>query len=224
MVNFSSGAVRHCCGQLHVPVIVFNRGTFDASDPRILYQPGESDQRRGSFTPSNMEIRFLAQADRSTAFHELGHFFLHATLEMASRPGAPKRIVDDANAILAKAWELKGRGAAGATSFGQASRRVPKLGDAMPWREFGEYLSKVKASDAFGRVSAREKREWAAAGGSWRLIAVDPVTLEPVGGEVSVAAPIIVATDGGVIDGRHRRAAAARLPRGKQLHRAAGGV
>ncbi len=80
-----------------------NTGEFSNGDPRILYQPGESDQRRGSFTPSNMEIRFVAQADRSTAFHELGHFFLHATLEMASRPGAPKRIVDDANAILAKA-------------------------------------------------------------------------------------------------------------------------
>lgn len=79
---------------------VENRGTFDASDPRILYQ--DNGDKRGSIVlPSggvmNGEsvINLFEKANLSTFLHESGHFFLEAFTALATSEGAPQAMVDD---------------------------------------------------------------------------------------------------------------------------------
>lgn len=57
---------------------------------------------RGEFSPTTMSMRMLADADFSTFLHEVGHFFLAMDMELAARPNAPQRIVDNVNAVLAE--------------------------------------------------------------------------------------------------------------------------
>lgn len=53
---------------------IHNRGTWDANDPRILYQDGNSP--RGSFTPETRIIRLFETANLSTFIHESGHAWM----------------------------------------------------------------------------------------------------------------------------------------------------
>lgn len=87
---------------------------------------------------------------------------------------------------------------------GQFSIREAKSGTVIPWREFGRYLERLPLSDTFGKLSLKERRALAAAGESWKLTAIDPITLKevsPVG--VKTKFPVIIA-EGNVIDGVRR--------------------
>lgn len=59
---------------------VFNRGTFDPVDPRILYQPadgsGMDPRGRVSFSQNRTLITLFGQRDLSTLLHEGGHIWL----------------------------------------------------------------------------------------------------------------------------------------------------
>ena len=77
---------------------VHNRGTFDANDPRILYQ-----ENRGvtQFNDRGQTIvKLFAGADESTLLHETGHVFLDIFAEIASQPDAPQDIKDMWNGTL----------------------------------------------------------------------------------------------------------------------------
>ncbi len=74
---------------------VYNRGTFDPNDPRLLYQ-----EQRGSFNPETNVITLLKAADLSTFLHESGHFFLETLNALAADPAAPQQVRDDMDAAL----------------------------------------------------------------------------------------------------------------------------
>jgi hypothetical protein len=77
---------------------VFNRGTFDPNDSRILYQGDET--QRGFFNPDRNLIGLLQNADYSTFLHESGHFYLETMARLAAQDGAPQGIKDDMQKLL----------------------------------------------------------------------------------------------------------------------------
>jgi hypothetical protein len=56
--------------------------------------------KRGTFSPSQMRIELLKDADLSTFLHEAGHFFLDMMADLAAQPGAPEDINNDMAALL----------------------------------------------------------------------------------------------------------------------------
>jgi len=56
--------------------------------------------KRGTFSPSQLRIDLLKDADLSTFLHETGHFFLEVMADLATQPGAPADVVEDMNALL----------------------------------------------------------------------------------------------------------------------------
>lgn len=69
---------------------IFNRGTFDANDPRILYQ-GDKDAK-GSITfgqDGSALINLFEGANASTLLHELGHMFLRDMRDVAKTTKRP---------------------------------------------------------------------------------------------------------------------------------------
>lgn len=56
--------------------------------------------KRGTFSPSQMRIDLLKDADLSTFLHETGHFFLEMMADLANQPGAPEDIAADMAALL----------------------------------------------------------------------------------------------------------------------------
>jgi len=70
---------------------VNNRGTFDPSDPRILFQ-----ENRGAIQLGDTNIISLFKtADASTALHETGHMFLSMLKGMGEKGDAPDAIKAD---------------------------------------------------------------------------------------------------------------------------------
>jgi hypothetical protein len=55
---------------------------------------------RATFSPSQLEITLLENADLSSFLHEMGHFFLEVQADLASQPDAPQQIKDDLAATL----------------------------------------------------------------------------------------------------------------------------
>lgn len=81
---------------------VFNRGTFDPNDPRILFQRNRGQIAfAGDITQSPSVISLLRTADLSTFLHETGHYFLEVDAYIASQPDAPAEVVADVNRLLA---------------------------------------------------------------------------------------------------------------------------
>lgn len=76
---------------------IFNRGTFDPNDPRILYQGG----KRGSIKLSNgmAAINLFKAADASTFLHETGHFYWDTLDKLAADPKAPAQLRNDVQTI-----------------------------------------------------------------------------------------------------------------------------
>lgn len=91
---------------------VFNRGTFDPNDPRILFQSGATTlnaggpvEPRGSvqFLPDgNMVINLFAKEDLSTVLHELGHVYWKIMQDIAALPEATEQIKADVATM--RAW------------------------------------------------------------------------------------------------------------------------
>jgi len=83
---------------------VGNVGTFDVTNPNILYQrvrPRES--KKGLIRlnkDGSINIELLKDADLSTFLHETGHLWLEEMVIDATRPGAPAQITEDLDAIL----------------------------------------------------------------------------------------------------------------------------
>lgn len=55
---------------------------------------------RGTFSPSSLELVLNPNADLSTLWHEMGHFFLEVMADVATQPDAPAQIVADYQAFL----------------------------------------------------------------------------------------------------------------------------
>jgi hypothetical protein len=55
---------------------------------------------RATFSPSQLEITLLENADLSSFLHEMGHFFLEVQADLATQPDAPQQIKDDLAATL----------------------------------------------------------------------------------------------------------------------------
>lgn len=72
-----------------------NDGSFDANDPSIL-----SQGPRGTFSPSTLELVLNPDADLSTLWHEMGHFFLEVLADVAAQPNAPAQIAADWQTVL----------------------------------------------------------------------------------------------------------------------------
>lgn len=79
---------------------VFNRGTFDPNDPRILAQ-GQNTPRAsielpaGGLEGGKTVINLFENADLSSFLHEAGHFFLEAFSVLANDTAAPQQMKDD---------------------------------------------------------------------------------------------------------------------------------
>lgn len=73
---------------------VSNSGAFGPTN-NILEQ-----QARGTFSPSQLRIDLLKDADLSTFLHETGHFFLEVLADLASQQGAPADVQTDMAAVL----------------------------------------------------------------------------------------------------------------------------
>jgi hypothetical protein len=56
--------------------------------------------QRGAFSPSNLTISLLANADLSTALHEFGHAFLEIMVDVAYREDAPAGVKEDLTTVL----------------------------------------------------------------------------------------------------------------------------
>lgn len=83
---------------------VDNVGTFDATDPRILYQSG--DQPRGrivfpsaGFGTGSSIIELFQRRDQSTFLHETGHLWLEQLRADATDPAAPDALKADWQAV-----------------------------------------------------------------------------------------------------------------------------
>lgn len=77
---------------------VFNRGTFDASDPRILYQDSGPKPPQGASVFSNDNqavIHFFEAKDVSTAPHEIFHVFRRVLQDIAMHPSANEQVRAD---------------------------------------------------------------------------------------------------------------------------------
>ncbi|MBF0311519.1 MAG: hypothetical protein HQL56_18565, partial [Magnetococcales bacterium] len=96
-------------------------------------------QAQGTFDPSNLEIRLLANADRTTFLHETSHFFLHATMELAAMEGAPQGIVDDMTALM------KQFGVADITTWRGMNTDEQRPHHEQFARSFEQYLQEGKA-------------------------------------------------------------------------------
>jgi len=71
---------------------------FDGAD---VQKTGELYQGpRGTFSPSTLELVLNPEADLSTLWHEMGHFFLEVLADVAAQPNAPAQIVADWQTVL----------------------------------------------------------------------------------------------------------------------------
>jgi hypothetical protein len=81
------------------------------------------------------------------------------------------------------------------------------IGATMSWGDFKRMVAKMPLRNSFGKMSENEKADMSAAGETWRLMSLDPKTLTPVSDKnPDTKYPIIVTSDGDVLDGRNRRA------------------
>ena len=75
---------------------VDNRGTFDPSDPRILYQNKEQGARGSvAIRPEGYLINLFKHADLSTLLHETGHIFLEEIERAIELGSADETLVRD---------------------------------------------------------------------------------------------------------------------------------
>lgn len=81
---------------------VFNQGTFDPSDPRILYQDTPFTGPRGqiSLAQGRATITLFQSRDLSTFFHEFGHLTLEMLIDVASHLKASAQTKADLQTVL----------------------------------------------------------------------------------------------------------------------------
>lgn len=59
-----------------------------------------AQQARGTFSPSALELVLNPDADLSTLWHEMGHFFLEVLADVAAQPNAPAQVAADWQTVL----------------------------------------------------------------------------------------------------------------------------
>ena len=115
---------------------------------------------RGSFSPSQLTIRLTNARDLSTFLHESGHFFLHMLVDLASQPGAPQDLIDDATKALE--W-MDVKPQEGKTLFETwlgMSVQQQTFGHEKFARAFEVYLSEGKAPSAELESVFRSFKRW----------------------------------------------------------------
>ncbi len=81
--------------------LVMDRAELEAARPVLaglgVQLPGGTlaQPARGTFSPSQLRIDVLKDADLSTVIHEMGHFFLEGMARFAALPNAPARVAED---------------------------------------------------------------------------------------------------------------------------------
>jgi hypothetical protein len=126
---------------------------------RLMQQQGERVVR-GSFSPSQLTIRLTNARDLSTFLHESGHFFLHMLVDLASQPGAPQDLIDDATKALE--W-MDVKPQEGKTLFETwlgMSVQQQTFGHEKFARAFEVYLSEGKAPSAELESVFRSFKRW----------------------------------------------------------------
>lgn len=158
---------------------VNNRGTWDANDPRLLFQSESGPRGSIQFDPTGGAslIKLFEKADASTALHESAHQFLHMFRQFATAPDAPANITKDWSAAKAW-WEKNARDVAKDAGAGVTPEDVRKVlrdqstGDRMKdlaidkglheqWaRGFEVYLREGKAPNAAMRGVFEQFKDW----------------------------------------------------------------
>jgi len=103
--------------------------------------------------PRSLDITLLKGADRSTFFHETGHFYLKVMGDLASMPGAKKGIVEDYAEILD--WL--------GVEAGTVAERRDSITEAQQeqWaRGFEAYILEGSAPSAGLRAAFNQFRQW----------------------------------------------------------------
>lgn len=131
-------------------------GFMKAAEDWREMNPAEAlaQPKRGTFSPSQLRIDLLKDADLSTFLHETGHFFLEVMADLASQPGAPADVINDMNAVL------KWFGVADAQTWSSYT-----LEQKRPYHEkfaesFEQYLFEGKAPNAELKPMFRRFREY----------------------------------------------------------------
>lgn len=99
-----SGEVQWVAFQPNQIKSVFNRGTWDARDARILYQGSGSINGQIRFPINGLRngesiISLFKSANLSTFLHETGHYFLEVFADLASDSDAPDTLKSDLAAV-----------------------------------------------------------------------------------------------------------------------------
>lgn len=102
-INASLDAVRAAAPSAAVRSgnLVMDRAELEAARPVLaglgVQLPGGTLEQpaRGTFSPSQLRIDVLKDADLSTVIHEMGHFFLEGMARFAALPSAPARVAED---------------------------------------------------------------------------------------------------------------------------------
>lgn len=77
---------------------VFNKGTFDPTDPRILYQQARGKIRLAT-DDAKAAITLFKSANASTFIHETGHHWLDELIRDAADEAAPDSLKQDADTV-----------------------------------------------------------------------------------------------------------------------------
>lgn len=104
IAKYDEYAIRLTDGQLtyaDIPEIVdaVNALLPRAATKAMLYQREDSGIR-GAYIPAMRRIKLTKNADASTFFHEAGHFFLDATMQLAGTEQATEQTRQDAQTLL----------------------------------------------------------------------------------------------------------------------------
>lgn len=134
-----------------------NRGTFDPTDPRILYQDTELEQtKRGSIVTPEGErpiIKLFAEADSSSFIHETGHQWLEELMRDAVHPQATDILKTDAGTVRKWLGVSDEVSAPGINRGGLTTKQHEKFA-----RGFEQYMREGTApSSALARVFAQFK-------------------------------------------------------------------
>jgi hypothetical protein len=101
---------------------VFNRGTFDPTSANVLEQGP-----LGTFNPRSLELVLNPDANLSTLWHEMGHFFLEVMADISSQPDAPSQISADFDTFLKWAGTDRAQWAAWQAEYKQTGKINPDL-------------------------------------------------------------------------------------------------
>ena len=117
-----------------------------------LFQPAVG-AARGTFTPANLELALNPNANLTTFFHEMGHFYLEVLADLSSQPNAPADVVKDFSTLMS--WF----GVDAATWQGMTLEQKRQYHERFA-ESFEQYLMEGKAPSAELQPTFRRIRAW----------------------------------------------------------------